>query len=56
MKVLPQKYFIENLSINIEFYNNRTEKRTAGAYLVLITEFASDCEQTDTETLLIINN
>ena len=56
MKVLPQKYFTENLSINIEFLNNRTENRTAGTYLVPITEFVNHCQQRGTGTLLIINN
>ena len=34
---------------------NKTGKITAGAYLVSITEIGSDCQQTDTGTLLIIN-
>ena len=48
MKVLPQRFFIENLSITIEFLNSRTQKRTARAYLVSITEFVSDCQHRGT--------
>ena len=43
MEDLPQKFFIENSSINVEFLNNKTGEITAGAYLVSITEIVSDC-------------
>ena len=56
MEDLPQEFFIENSSINVEFLNNRTGEITTGAYLVSITEIVSDCPQIGTGALLIINN
>ena len=56
MEDLPQEFFIENLSINVEFPNNRTGEITSGAYLVSITKILSDCQLIDTGALLIINN
>ena len=56
MEDLQQEFFIQNLSINVEFLNNRTGKITAGAYLVSITEIVSDCQQVRTVALLIISN
>ena len=56
MEDLPQEFFIENLSINIEFLNIRTGEITAETYLVSITEIVSDCQQIGTGALLIINN
>ena len=56
MEDLPQTFFIENSSINVEFLNNKTGEITAGAYLVSITEIVSDCQQIGTQALLIINN
>ena len=53
---LPQKLFIENSSINVQFLNIRKGEITAGAYLVSITEIVSDCQQIGTGALLIINN
>ena len=44
VKDSPQEFVIENLSINVEFLNNRTGEITAGAYLVSITEIVSDCQ------------
>ena len=35
MEDLPQKFFLENSSINVEFLENKTKKITAGAYLHL---------------------
>ena len=55
MEDLPQDFFIENSSINIEFLNDRNGEITAGAYLVSVTEIASDCQQLGTVALLIIN-
>ena len=49
-------FFIENLSINVEFLNIRTGEITAGAYLVSITEIVRDFQQIGTGALLIINN
>ena len=37
---LPQELFIENLSINVEYLNNRTRETTVGVYLVSITTFS----------------
>ena len=56
MEDLPQEFFIETLSINVEFLNIRIGEITAGAYLLSITEIVSDCQQIDTGPLLIINN
>ena len=56
MEDLTQEIFIENSSINVEFINIRTGGITAGAYLVTISEIVSDCQQTSTGGLLIINN
>ena len=56
MEDLPQDFFIENLSINVEFLNIITGEITAGVYLVSITEIVSDCQQIGTGALLIINN
>ena len=56
MEDLPQEFFIENSSINVEFFNKRTGEITAGAYLVSITETVSDCQELGTRALLIINN
>ena len=56
MEDFSQEAFIENLSINIEFLNNRTGEITDGTYLVSVTEFVSDCQQIGTRVLLIINN
>ena len=55
MEDLPQDFFIENSSINIEFLNDRNGEITAGAYLVSVAEMASDCQQLGTVALLIIN-
>ena len=35
MEDLPQKFLLENSSINVEFLENKTKKITAGAYLHL---------------------
>ena len=56
MEDLLQEIFIENSSINVEFFNKRTGEITAGAYLVSITEIVSDCQELGTRALLIINN
>ena len=56
MEDLPQEFFIENSSINVEFLNIRTGEITAGAYLASITEIVSNCQQIGTGALLIINN
>ena len=56
MEDLPQEFFIENSSINVQFFNNRTEVITAEAYIVSITEIMIDCQQIDTGSLLVINN
>ena len=53
---LPQEFFIENSSINIEFLNNRTGEITVGAYLMSITEIVSDSQQIGAGALLIIAN
>ena len=55
-KPYHRSFFIENLSINVEFLNNRTGEITAVAYLVFITEIVSDCQQIGTGFLLIIND
>ena len=34
-KTYYRSFFIENSSINVEFFNNRTEEITAGACLLL---------------------
>ena len=39
MEDLPQELFIENLSINVKYLNNRTRETTVGVYLVSITTF-----------------
>ena len=56
MEDLPQEFFIENSSINLEFLNNRTGKITTRIYFVSITEIASDCQQVGIGALLIVNN
>ena len=56
MEDLPQEFFTKNLSINVEFLNNRTREITAGVYFVPITEIMRDSQQIDTKALLIINN
>ena len=56
MEGLPQEFFIENLSINVEFLNIRTGEVASGPYLVSITEIVSDCQQIGIGALLIINN
>ena len=47
MKDLPQEFFIENSTINVEFLDNRIGEITAGVYLVFVTEIVSDCQQID---------
>ena len=42
MEDWPQVVFIENLSINVDFLNDRTGEITAGAYLVFNAEIVSD--------------
>ena len=56
MEDLPQEFFIENSSINLEFLNNRTGKITTRIYFVSITEIVSDCQQVGIGALLIVNN
>ena len=56
MEDLPQKFFIENSSINVEFLNIRTGEITAGGYVLSTSEIMSDCQQVGTGALLIINN
>ena len=51
MKDLPQEFFIENLSTNVEFLNIRTGKITAGTYVLSIAEIMSDCQQVGTGAL-----
>ena len=51
LEELPQEFFIENLSINIEFLNFTTGEITAGAYPVSITEIVSDYQQIGTGVL-----
>ena len=51
LEELPQEFFIENLSINIEFLNFTTGEITAGAYPVSITEIVSDYQQIVTAAL-----
>ena len=46
-----EEFFIENLSINIEFLNFTTGEITAGAYPVSITEIVSDYQQIGTGVL-----
>ena len=53
---LTQELFIENLSINVEFLNNRTGEITPGAYLVSVTEIVSEIQQIGTGALFIIND
>ena len=36
MKDLPQEFFIENSTINVEFLDNRIGEITVGVYLVLL--------------------
>ena len=55
MEDLPQEFFIENSSINVEFLNDRNGEITAGAYLMSVTEIANDSQQLGTVALLIIN-
>ena len=54
MKDLPQEFFIENLSTNVEFLNIRTGKITAGTYVLSIAEIMSDCQQVGTGALWLL--
>ena len=45
MKDLPQEFFIENSTINVEFLDNRIREITAGVYRVFVPEIKSDCQQ-----------
>ena len=56
MEDLPQEFFIENSSINLEFLNIRKRKITVRIYFVSITEIVSDCQQVGIGALLIVNN
>ena len=56
MEDLPQEFFIENSSTNVEFLNIRTGKITAGTYVLSIAEIMGDCQQIGTGALLVINN
>ena len=56
MEDLPQEFFIENSTINVEFLNNKTGEISDGAYFVPITEIVSGWQKIDTGALLIINN
>ena len=51
-----RSFFIENLSINVEFLNNKTGETTAGVNLVSINEIVSYRQQIGTRALLIVNN
>ena len=50
MKDLPQEFFIENSTINVEFLDNRIGEITAGVYHVFVPEIESDCQQIDAGT------
>ena len=50
MKDLPQEFFIENSTINVEFLDNRIGEITAGVYRVFVPEIESDCQQIDAGT------
>ena len=54
MEDLPQEFFIENSSVNIEFPNIRTREVTSEAHLVSITEIVKDSQQVGAGALLII--
>ena len=56
MEDLPQEFFIETSTINVEFLNNKAGEITDGAYFVPITEIVSGWQKIDTGALLIINN
>ena len=41
---LPHKFFLEHLSVNVEYLKNGIGGITARAYLVSITETKGDCQ------------
>ena len=47
MKDLPQEFFIENSTINVEFLDNRIGEITTGVYRAFVPEIKSDCQQID---------
>ena len=51
MEDLPQEFFIENSSTNVEFLNIRLGKITPGTYVLSIAEIMSHCQQVGTGAL-----
>ena len=56
MEDLPQKFLIENYSVNVEFLENKAGEITAGVYLISITEIANSVQQIWTDALCIVTN
>ena len=56
MEDLPQEFFVEITSINMEFLENKTGEITAGAYLISISEILNGVQQIRAGSLLIASN
>ena len=56
LKSLNNYSYLENVSINVEFLDNRREEIIAVTYLLSMTEIVSDCQQIGKGALSIVNN
>ena len=56
MDGIPQKFLVENCSVNVEYLEIRTREITAGAYLIPISEIVNGVQQIRVGALLIVNN
>ena len=56
MEDLPQEFFVEITSINMEFLENKTGEITAETYLISISEILNGVQQIRAGSLLIASN
>ena len=56
MEELPYKFLVESLSTIVYFLGNKTRKKTAGTYLISISEIVNGVHRIGMGTLLIVNN
>ena len=55
MDGIPQKFLVENCSVNVKILEIRTREITAGAYLIPISEIVNGVQQIRAGALLILN-
>ena len=56
MEDLPEEFFLECFTVNVQFLEIKTGKITTGAYLLSIAEIVNSVQQIGNVALLIVNN